>query len=180
MSLPKSAKALRRKFGLYKKADFKSVKNALRNIPTSFLSDTDVYLFWSTWFNVFMATMSKFIRSKRSPSTRKLPHITKSIIKLMQKKVRLYRRAKCLNTLQSWSKYNKCRNNLTSALQSAKKDFFSNLARNIHSPKDFWSAYHKLPPNHPRTPPQITLKYHSAEKPLRRRIFLTIFWHLVL
>ncbi len=59
------------------------------------------------------------------------------------------------------------------------KRLLLNLARNIHSPKDFWSAYHKLPPNHPKTPPQITLKYHSAEKPLRRRIFLTIFLHLV-
>ena len=58
--------------------------------------------------------------------------------------------------------------NLTSALRSAKKDFFSNLAKNIHSPKDFWSAYHKLSPNHQRIPPQITLKHHSAEKPIEK------------
>ena len=94
-----------------------------RNILTSSLSDIDVDLFWSTCMvqcihgNYIQAHMAK-----RSPSKNKLPYRTKSTIKL---KARLYRRAKGLDTLQSWSKYNKCRNNLTSALRSSKKDFFS-------------------------------------------------------
>ena len=134
-----------------------------RNILTSSLSDIDVDLFWSTCMvqcihgNYIQAHMAK-----RSPSKNKLPYRTKSTIKL---KARLYRRAKGLDTLQSWSKYNKCRNNLTSAFRSSKKDFFSNLAKNIHSQRHIKNCHQTIRGFHA---PQITHKNHSAENLLYR------------
>ena len=74
---------------------------------------------------------------------------------------RLFRFAKQSGTTTAWSKYTKIRNRLTSALRSAKKAYFHQMAASISSPRDFWSSYHKLNPKYSRTP--ASLHHHNTK-----------------
>lgn len=65
-------------------------------------------------------------------------------------------------------KYTKIRNRVTSQLRSAKKVHFHQLAENIHTPRDFWSQYHRLNPKHCKSPSS------RQTSQLRRQISSTI------
>ena len=83
-----------------------------------------------------MITMANCIPQKSISMKRNLPYITKDTICLIPKKLSLFKRAKHLNSGNAWAAYNKVRNQVTSALRSAKKNLFTKLSDNIHSPKD--------------------------------------------
>ena len=123
-----------------------------------------------------MATMEKCIPTKNISSHRRLPYITKELVLLIRKKVRLYKQAVRLNTTNSWLKYNKARNRATSALRKAKQSFFTNLSSRIRSPKDFWSAYHKLSPKHHRIPVNLSYLSQIARDPSEKANLLNHFF----
>ena len=99
-------------------------------------------------------------------SHRRLPYISKKLVLLIRKKVRLYKQA---------VRYNKAHNRATSALQKAKQSFFTNLFSKIRSPKDFWSAYHKLSPKHNRIPEDLSYLSQIARDPSDKANILNNF-----
>ena len=109
-------------------------------------------------------------------SHHRLPYISKELVLLIRKKVRLYKQAVKLNTSNSWLKYNKARNRATSALRKAKQSFFTNLFSKIRSPKDFWSAYHKLSPKHNRIPEDLSYLSQIARDPKEKANLLNNFF----
>ncbi len=110
--------------------------------------------------------MSECIPSKFVKSHQRCPYFSAELTLLIRRKQRLYKQANQLNSPHSWSKYNKARNRLTSALRSAKRDYLTRLSNNISCPKDFWSAVHKMSPSRQRIPNDVLLLSDSASTPL--------------
>ena len=146
-------KHTRRKIWMYKRANFDEANTTLQCIPSFCLPANDVDSLWSQWYTFFMSTMSTFIPTKSIKPNQRLPYITDSLKRGIQRKLKLYKEAKRLNTDRAWSKYSKARNKVTANLRSAKANFFKSLASQLTSPKDFWSAYHKLSPKKLESPP---------------------------
>ena len=173
---PPYKKATRRKIWLYQNADFETANDTLQCFPSALFPDDDVNAYWTQWFDLFMTTMDKCIPTKNISSHRRLPYISKELVILIRKKVRLYKQAVRLNTSNSWLKYNKARNRATSALRKAKQSFFTNLSNKIRSPKDFWSAYHKLSPKHHRIPEDLSYLSQTARDPSEKANLLNHFF----
>ena len=104
---------------------------------------------------------------KIKPKT-KIPYLTYDLLHLVRKKNCQYNHAKRVGTARAWFKYTKIQNQVTSALRSTKKIYFHQLADNIHSPRDFWSQYHKLNPKHSRTPANLHHQGQNANTPTEK------------
>ena len=112
----------------------------------------DVNDFWAELSAVFMTVMKDTIPTKFIKPKTSVPYLTNDLRHLVKKKCRLYKHAKEVGTGSAWAKYAKVRNCVTSALRSAKNNYFNCIAKNICVPRDFWSHYHKLNPRYTRTP----------------------------
>ena len=165
---PPRKKRVRRRVWLYRQADFESANNLLQSTPSSIIHDNDIDNFSVKWRDLFLTTMTSRIPSKNISSTRSLPNINSDLKCLIRKKQRCFRQAKNLNSERSWNKYNKARNKVMSALRSAKKAFFSNLSRDMKTPRDFWSTYNPLSPNHHRVPDNLTFQSETARSSLEK------------
>ena len=173
-------KHTRRKIWLYKRVNFEEANTTLQCIPSICLPANDVDSLWSQWYTFFMSTMSIFIPSKTIKPNQRLPYITDSLKCDIQRKLKLYKEAKRLNTDRVWSKYNKARNKATANLRSAKAKFFKSLASQLNSPKNFWTAYHKLSPKKTRISTDLkqnntTARSSSAKANLLNQFFSSCF-----
>ena len=74
-----------------------------------------------------MTTIPQFIPSKVIRQNLKLPYLTNSLKSALKRKLKLFKDAKHYNSEHAWSKYNKVRNSVTSALRS---NFFK--SRSLH------------------------------------------------
>ena len=172
---PQKLRLAKRKVWLYKKADFDTANLTQQCIPTSFFPD-DVDGFWSQWYDLFMTTMTDCIPQKNISNRRNRPYITNDVTSLIRKKERLYKQASRLKSDRSWSKYNKVRNKVTSALRAAKKRFFEDLSNSVKIPKQFWSAYHKLSPNQQRIPDNLSHNTETASSSQEKAELLNAFF----
>ena len=102
-----------------------------------------------------LSSPTLFPQNKSNLKPKYHPYLTADLLHLVRKKLRLFRFAKQTGTTTAWSKYTKIRNRLTSALRSAKKAYFHQMAASISSPREFWSCYHKLNPKYSRTPASL-------------------------
>ena len=163
--LPPRGKRVRRKVWIYKQADFDTANDTLQCLPSDIYLDNsnDIDSFWIKWRDFFLATMSSCIPCKNISSTKRLPYLNKDLTLLIRKKQRRFKQAKRLNSERAWAKYNKARNQVTSALRSAKATFFSNLSSSVKSSKDFWAVFNRLTPNRQRIPDNLTHNAHSAK-----------------
>ena len=166
----------RRKVWLYKQADFETANNTLQCLPTSIYSQNDVNTFWVEWLDVFMTIIDETIPSKQIKPKTKVPYLTADLLYLVRKKCRLFKQAKKAGTDKAWSKYSKIRNKVTSALRTAKKVYFHQMAASIRSPRDFWSSYHKLNPKHSRTPPKLHHQDTTATNPTEKANLFNSFF----
>ena len=107
----------KRKIWLYHKANFDQVNSTLDNQLCMLSDSEDVNVFWSHWYDTFMATMNNFIPSKLIKPSNNLPYLTKDLISLVCKKHRLFASAKHLCTEKAWSNFTRVRNQVTSALR---------------------------------------------------------------
>ena len=169
-------KRSRRKVWLYKQADFDTANATLQCLPTSMYSADDVNNFWAEWSDVFMTVIADTIPTKCIKPKSKVPYLTDDLIHLVRKKCRLFRLAKRVGTAKAWAKYTKLRNRVTSALRSAKKIYFNQLARNLRTPRDFWSQLHKLNPKHTRTPASLNHSGTKASTPTKKANLLNNFF----
>lgn len=124
--------------------------------------------------------MRDTIPTKKIKPKTKIPYLTGDLLHLVRKKYRLYNHAKRVGTARAWFKYTKVRNHVTSALRSAKKVYFHQLADNTHEPRDFWSQYHKLNPKHSRTPANLLHHGVKANSPTEKANLFNNFLPLAL
>ena len=123
-----------------------------------------------------MTIIDETIPSKRIKPKTKVPYLTADLLYLVRKKCRLFKQAKKAGTDKAWSKYSKIRNKVTSALRTAKKVYFHQMAASIRSPRDFWSSYHKLNPKHSRTPPKLHHQDTTATNPTEKANLFNSFF----
>ena len=154
---PPTKKVIRRKVWLYKQADFESANAILQCLSSESFPANDINSLLSQWHDFYMTTMSQSIPSKVVKSSSNLPYLSKDLVAATQKKACLFRRARRLGTTKAWQKYSMTRNRVTAALRRAKAAYFEELSSKLRSPKDFWSAYHKLLPKKDRIPVDLHL-----------------------
>ena len=123
-----------------------------------------------------MATMSESIPRKTIKCSKSLPYLTKDLVHLTRVKARQFKRAKRLGTVHTWAKYTKARNKVTYALRAAKSEYFHKLSLSLHSPKEFWSLYHKLSPKHGRIPTSLKHNSHTATSSTQKADLLNSFF----
>ncbi len=172
-----SSKPCRRKIWLYKRADFSSANDILMSYPSEELPANEINTMWANWYNRFMTTMTTSIPSKLIKQVNNLPYLTTDLVKLIHKKHSTYKAARKLNSTSAWSKYNTMRNLVTAALRSARKKFFKNLSSKLHSPRDFWSTYHKLSSKKSRIPVDLCFGNHTACDTQSKQVCSTSFSH---
>ena len=165
-----------RKVWLYKEADFGSAEETLQCLPTSIFSTDNVNNFWVEWSDIFKTVIEETIPTKVIKPRTKVPYLTDDLLHLVKKKCRLYNHAKRVGTTKAWGKYTKIRNRVTSALRSAKKVYFHQLAEKLQTPRDFWSQYHKFNPKHSRTPPSLNHMGSKASSPTSKANLLNNFF----
>ena len=105
----------------------------------------------------------KYVPRKRVTIRKSPSWLTHALSLLFKKHDRLHQRAKTLKSPAAWLSYRKTRNRAVSAIQSAKRNFFSNLSSLVQTPKEFWPAYHSLLPNRQRIPAMLSNGYVTAE-----------------
>ena len=164
-SFPPPRKSIRRKIWMYKDADFDSANATLHCLSSNSFPADDVDSLWHQWYDFFMTTMSQFIPSKVVKQNQTLPYLSNQLKKALKKKLKLFKVAKRSNTEQAWSRYNKVRNRVSSALRAAKSAFFKSLSTKLSSPRDFWSAYYKLSPNKSWFPSDLKHNNQTACSP---------------
>ena len=172
---PRLRKAVR-KVWLYKQADFETANTTLQCLSSDSFPANDINSLWTQWYDFFMTTISQTIPSKVIKRRHNLPFLTSQLTKAIRKKFRLFRLAKKLGSDRAWHKYNQARNRVTTALRSAKAAYFENLSSNLSSPKDFWSAYHKLAPKKDRIPVDLKLNSVSASSSIQKANLLNKFF----
>ena len=174
---PIPKRAGRRKVWLYNRADFGHANSILQCLPLGSFPASEINSLWSMWSDFFMTAISDSISSKLiSLSNKNLPYISNDLVHLVHKEQCLFSQAKLINSDRAWSKYNKVRNQVTSALRSAKRKFFKQLSTNIKSPRDFWSAYHKLSPKKSRIPVNLSHQSTRASTPTTKADLLNHFF----
>ena len=160
---PSRKKKVRCRIWIYKQADFEGENDLLQCTPSGIYYDSDVNYFWMKWCDLFLITMDSCIPSKNISSTKSLPYINRGLRLLIHKKHRCFKQAKNLKLEQTWNKYNKSRNKVTSALRIARKAFFDNLSQSVKTPKDFWATYNCLSPSRLGTPNNLTYQSQTAK-----------------
>lgn len=160
--LPARGSDRRRKVWLDDQAESDSANHILQCLSSHSFPANDVDTLWTQWHNFFMTTISQSIPSKVVKPNRKLSYLTVNLKRALKRKLKLFQEAKRLNTERTWIKYSKARNKATTALRSAKSNFFKSLSTKLKSPKDFWATYHKLSPKKDRIPTDLKLENTTA------------------
>ena len=142
----------RRLIWRYGAADFEAAKDELALVSYSDFSPHDVNLHWAQWKNVFLNVMNKYIPSKTVISHRCLPWLSQGVRILMQKRDRLFCKAKQSKQHSAWEAFRKARNRVVGALRTAKSNFYEELSNRVRSPKQFWSVYRSFFPKKDRLP----------------------------
>ena len=80
-----------RKIWMYKRANFDEANTTLQCIPSFCLPANDIDSLRSQWYSFFMSTMSTFIPTKSIKPNQRLPYITDSLKRDIQRKLKLYK-----------------------------------------------------------------------------------------
>ena len=124
--------------------------------------------------------MAKYVPHRRVTVRKSLPWLSHTLLHLFKQHDRLHQRAKSLKFSAAWLSYRIAWNKAVSAVRTATGNFFSNHSSLVRTPKDFWSAYHSLLPNHQRIPAilsdgSVTAESISAKCDLLNRQFTKVF-----
>ena len=141
---PSYKRVPRRRVWLYKLADFEAANTILQCLFSNSLPANDIDSLWSQWFDCYMTAISHTVPSKVVKRDHNLPFLSKELIAAMCKKAHLYKEAKRRSMDRAWRRYSQVHNKVTAALRAAKATYFDDLSSKLKTPKDFWSAYHKL------------------------------------
>ena len=93
------------------------------------------------WQNKFLDIMDECIPAQRLPRRRKLPWLTKNVVRYMRKRNAAFKKAK-KNNFRNMSKYKNLRNKVTSLLRQEKASHFEKLKPS--NMKQFWKAVKSL------------------------------------
>lgn len=127
----------------YAGADYSSINSQLEHFYDTFshgFEERSVNANWTLYKDKLIQLIESFIPLTRVISDNNNPWYNKTIHKHSNKKKRLYRRAKCCDTLEAWNKYHDCATGYKTAINEAKTKFYTRDLSNIlvNKPKKFW------------------------------------------
>ena len=158
----------------YKDADFDEASRLLSEVHwDAFLYDDDIDLSALNWQSKFLEIMTQCIPKKQLNHRRKVPWITKSIVRLIRKRNALFLRAKKSNKPEALFKFKKLRNKVVRMLRDSKTSYFENL--NTSNNKQFWRAVKYLN-RQQSTIPVLNYQDTVAESNLQKATTLNEFF----
>lgn len=142
-----SFKRLQQKLKLirdYSKADFDVINLNLGSYLDTYLERFDDRSVQENW-NLFLGKITELTNAhvplRRIRSDGRSPWYNRTLTRLLNKKKRLFRKAKFHNTSDRWASYFSAQTEYTSSVQHAKRHFLNNTLPDIlrTNPKKFWS-----------------------------------------
>ena len=138
-------KPFSRKIWLYDQGNYDDLRQMILEYDWKSVSNDDV----NTYANQFSKTIV-FLAEQCIPTKhvmirpRDLPWINSTIRRMIRKRNRLYKKYKNNRTLQNHEKFKQARNDVTSQLRKAKKEYTDSLAHKLKtsnlSPRDYWKT----------------------------------------
>ena len=126
----------------YKDANFAKARDMINAINwSSVLPMDNPDTAAMVWQNKFLDIMDECIPAQRLPRRRKLPWLTKNVVRYMRKRNAAFKKAK-KNNFRNMSKYKNLRNKVTSLLRQEKASHFEKLKPS--NMKQFWKAVKSL------------------------------------
>ena len=131
----------------YENADFNTACELIDSVDWDSILTDDIDSSLFLWQQRFMSIMEECIphttvTSDRNSST---PWLSKSIIRLIQKRNRLYKQKR--KSPSTMRKYKHLRNIVVRRLRQAKKRYFHKLCSSSINPKKFWKLYKSMTRN---------------------------------
>lgn len=129
----------------YKRADYNAINRDLESFSPRFLAtffQRSVNKNWCLFKEQLLGLANKYIPQISFRTNCSKPWFNKTLNALKNKKKRLYRAAKSVNTLESWNKHKACEKAYCSSLRHAKHKFFSDDLQSLikNNPKKFWKT----------------------------------------
>ena len=129
---------------LYHKGNMEGVKSDILDFQLQFLSSNpysnDVESNWNNFKQAINNAITSHIPQKPPQSRNNLPWITPSIKRLMNRRTRLYRKTKSLQTEKAWNDYRILRNKITNCIRNAHTKYQTSLFNENEKTnhKNFW------------------------------------------
>ena len=128
----------------YKKADWEKIKANAKDFTSKFLTDylnNTVEENWNSFKSFILQQMSKHIPSRQTSSRHNLPWITVNIKRMINKKQRLYNKAKKTKKQTDWASYNHQKKITLKAMRAARWTYINEILAeglNNNNNKPFW------------------------------------------
>jgi len=129
---------------LYYKGNLEGLKVDISNFQTQFLTSdpysNELESNWQNFKHALSDAITTHIPQRLIKSTNKLPWLTPSTKRLMNRRTHLYNKAKSLQTVNAWNDYRTIRNKITHDIRNAHTKYQTNLfnknGKTNH--KNFW------------------------------------------
>ena len=128
----------------YKKADWTKMREETRTFSTSFIENlnaANVQHNWNKLKSHLTSMMNKYIPTKKSRSRNTIPWFTNTIKRLVNRKQRLYNKARKSNIVADWDQYKSVQKNVQKSLRHARWEYINNILLDSlkeHDSKPFW------------------------------------------
>ena len=143
---PKLIRPVKRKIYLYKKADFTSMEECIRvfdnKLSPEYLRSKTVDELVNEFNQLIMNAMNEFIPSKVTSSRWKLPWINSTIKRNINKKKRLYKKAKKISSAADWQRFKLLRRSTDREIRKAKNEYMEDIIGGFlqtNNTKPFWN-----------------------------------------
>ncbi len=133
-----------RKLFQFHRANWDSIRAATLTFAENFLAeykDRSVDMNWRMFVDHIKSSMDKFIPSKLSSTRYNLPWVNARIRRLINKKHRLYNKAKASHKESDWAKYKTQKRLVVKALRQARWNYINNVlleSLKTNDTKPFW------------------------------------------
>ena len=142
-TVPQKSKSVKRKVYRYHKADWDNIRSDMNTLTDEiqklYEENTSANDLWETFKLGLKKSIEKHIPSSIAKSNRKLPWLTKRLLKLIKQKKKAYNKAKTTNSWESYKKIQKlCKNEIRNAeWKYINSTILDGLEKNNNKP--FWN-----------------------------------------
>ena len=150
--VPQRNHPLKRRVWRYNHADFDRANELLCDLDLNDIFDhTNIQTSWLQFKCAFLDVMAQCIPRSVVTTRKNLPWLSKSIIQLIRKRDRYFKKASRYGNQDDRLKFKQLRNKVVYELRHAKQSFFSNL--HPKNPREFWKVVRSLNASDSTVPP---------------------------
>lgn len=133
----------------YRSGDWDQANDVLaETLPSHFPVSSDIDSIWASWKAQFLSVISRCIPSRTITIRKSVPWLSADIVRLLKKRDHFLHLYISTGSLSVHWKFCLLRNKAVLMVRKAKHTFLATMSAFICTPKQFWSMYHSLTPNH--------------------------------